>query len=135
MDLRPATSEWVSDFAVTPITRCVSILTRFSLGPSGPVKLAKKDAKPAAKPAAKVCFYCFQAHMLSLLILFQKETKDVKPKATATKKAAPKKPKAAAAKKASTTKKTTTKANTAKPRAKKTKAAAPVGVTTPPCPN
>jgi len=83
-------------------------------GPSGPVKLAKKEAapKPAAKPAAK------------------KATTAKKPaaKATATKKttAAPKKtaakatttPKATAAKKASTTKKTTA----AKPKANSGKA-------------
>ncbi|ERF70725.1 hypothetical protein EPUS_05077 [Endocarpon pusillum Z07020] len=82
-------------------------------GPSGPVKLAKKEAKPTAAKAAAP----------------KKEPKEAKPKAASptatTKKAAPKKaaPKPATTKKAPATKKTPAakpKANTAKPRAKKT---------------
>ena len=115
----------------------------FLTGPSGPVKLAKKEAKPAAaaKPAApKVCMGARGLDPLWLTAL-QKEPKEVKAKAPAiAKKAAPKKmtKPAAATKKSSATKKTAStktaaKANTAKPRTKKTAkaaaAAAPVRAT------
>ena len=114
-------------FAKTPAnTTC--------LGPSGPVKLAKKEAKAAEKkPAAKVSF-ARPRHLPTILTSLQKEkapkkeeTKEAKPKATRAKATA--KPKAATkAKKATTAKKPAAaakpKANTATKRAPKTKAKA-----------
>ncbi|KAJ5819768.1 Histone H1 [Penicillium riverlandense] len=96
-------------------------------GPSGPVKLAKKDtaAKPAAKPAAKA----------TAKSTTKTTAKKPAAKATATKKAAPKKATAAkAGTKKTTTKKTTAskpkaKANTGK--ARKTSTAAPAVVEQP----
>ncbi|KAJ5624622.1 hypothetical protein N7510_000931 [Penicillium lagena] len=93
-------------------------------GPSGPVKLAKKDtaAKPAAKPAAKA----------TAKSTTKTTAKKPAAKATATKKAAPKKTAAKAGTKKTTTKKTTAskaKANTGK--ARKTSTAAPAVVEQP----
>lgn len=99
-------------------------------GPSGPVKLAKKEAKPAEKKAAapKVCTVL--AWMITVADLyFQKEKTETKPKAvkaktatkkaaapkTAAKKAAPKAKAAAAKPKANTaTKRAPTKAKATK---------------------
>jgi outer membrane biosynthesis protein TonB len=109
-------------------------LTRNLSGPSGPVKLAKKESKPAAAKAVapKVCTHMIAHWYLALLLTTtQKEAKEAKPKPAAstttstTKKAAPKKSatKATTTKKAPAAKKSAAakpKANTAKPRAKKT---------------
>ncbi|OQE29935.1 hypothetical protein PENSTE_c002G10365 [Penicillium steckii] len=98
-------------------------------GPSGPLKLAKKEPapKPAAKPAAKTATKDTK----------KTTTKKTATKATATKKAAPKKTATKAAPKAAATKKTTTakkpvgrpKANSGK--ARKTTTAAPAIVEQP----
>ncbi|KAJ5377768.1 Histone H1 [Penicillium cataractarum] len=98
-------------------------------GPSGPVKLAKKEPapKPAAKPAAKKAT---TAKKPAAKATATKKTTSA-PKKTATKAAAT--PKASAAKKATTTKKTTAakpKANSGKAR-KTTTAAAPAIVEQP----
>lgn len=101
-------------------------------GPSGPVKLAKKEAKPAEKkPAAKVCSGLSPCSDISLTVL-QKEkatkkedTKDAKPKATKAKAAPKTKTVASKAKKATAPKKSAAakpKANTATKRAPKAKA-------------
>ncbi|CAL5866544.1 uncharacterized protein PFLUO_LOCUS753 [Penicillium psychrofluorescens] len=94
-------------------------------GPSGPVKLAKKEAaaKPAAKPAAKAT---------AKSTTTKTTAKKPAAKVTAAKKAAPKKTAAKAGTKKTTTKKTPAskaKANTGK--ARKTSTAAPAVVEQP----
>ncbi|KAF3403845.1 Histone H1 [Penicillium rolfsii] len=101
-------------------------------GPSGPVKLAKKEPapKPAAKPAAKKAT---TAKKPAAKATTAKKTATSAPKKTAASKAATTTPKPAAAKKATTTKKTTAakpKANSGKAR-KTTTTAAPAIVEQP----
>ncbi|KAK5790299.1 hypothetical protein VI817_007586 [Penicillium citrinum] len=99
-------------------------------GPSGPLKLAKKEPapKPAAKPAAKT----------ATKATTKTATKKTATKATATKKAAPKKtataktgPKAAATKKTTTAKKTAGRPKANSGKARKTTTAAPAVVEQP----
>jgi histone H1/5 len=101
-------------------------------GPSGPVKLAKKEAKPAAEKKTVTKVSCdiqtLASHLLTVLQKEKapKEAKETKPKVAKAKTATKAKPAATKAKKAAAPKKTAAaakpKANTATKRAPKAKA-------------
>lgn len=100
-----------------------TLLIRFLAGPSGPVKLAKKEpaAKPAPKPAAaKVSCYFSFSRISSRSYMFKKATttKPAAKKAAAAKKTEKAEKPKTTTKKVAATKKAAAKpkANTAKPR-------------------